>query len=258
MGRGPSRSVPVSLIVSHPRLQVVAELVEPGFDHHPQIHAKVEATPGQFCGSRWSCHRYEVEEGRVALTLRHTPYCASRSFESIPAKGGPTEDHPWSVGINVTVSAGAKDEVFVVTRRSPGLNSGGLWHVTANEGVELGDFARPQLEAGVARALAEEVGLNLSEDQVREVAVSTAFAAIPSLAALFFTIHLELGRLDVTFEDMVAARAHAPDAWESTEMVAVPAADFSEWRAQREWTPWAPFCWDQAASARSERGREAA
>lgn len=215
-------------------------------------HRELAGNPRLFCGPTAPVVDLTVTgEGTVALETAEVPYCRIHELELAPPGDTPARGRPWPIGLNITVSVEEDDQTLVVARRSSALAGGGAWHVTACESSEPSDFQNggDNQIAAAHRALREELGIDLPVGELRRVTLMHSLIRVRGAASLALAAHVSLGRLGVTFGEVVAGHARAEDGWESEQLTAVNARDFTAWAARQAWTPWGRTCWATTMTA---------
>lgn len=230
---------------------------EPLLAHDRDRHAALLARPGGFCGQSAAVTALAVGASRAVLRTSPMPYCAATAPRAV-VPGRPGRAVPFTLGWNVTVSVGDEDGTLIVARRHESLSAGGRWHVSANEGAEphdLPDAGRVDVTAVTARALHEELGVDVSWDELAPVTTAHSVFVVDGTAALGVAIHVTLGALGWTVDDVRASHRGAVDGWEASALAAVPARTdaVAAFAADGGWTPWAPVCFRGALSVLEHR-----
>lgn len=204
-------------------------------DHDPAFHAQIADDPRRFCVPLAVITDLSITDRSASVTWCPIPYCCR------------TSERYRTLGWNFVLTVDDGNRV-VVTRRHPSLSSGGLWHLSANEGAEPKDFASPahpgdRLGVGqiTARALREELGLDADPAHLDElVSLRGLFAVSGGLGAL---LHVPGEKLGWTGDQVLRSHAEAPDGWEGEPVIVDRSRGAFEALAPSSgWTAWGLPC----------------
>jgi len=201
-----------------------------GHDWSPDVAAEAArllAKPGGFNESRLVPTVWTRSGDRIRMDLWESDYAysqtARRKWADLPAaeRAGllayrPGRSAPlYACGLGLTLTVLTADGQAVITQRAAGLAHGatGAWLASATEGLVTGDAPGGALDVAAAarRAAVEELGL---PGDVPVRCEGLCLDAATNHAGVLVTV--DLAAAGVTFADVLAARASAVDAWESS------------------------------------------
>lgn len=211
--------------------------------------------PGMFCGAVATIGRADPSADRRSVTLEWAPTWYCNTFAPDDRQDmARRETFGWNVV--VTFEEGGR---VVVMRRARTTLLGGLWSVSANEGVEPADMPEGTAVAAVdaasvtLRSIREELGVRPGRSLLEAASSTVGVFKVPGAAGYGALVAIDADLLGVEQRSLSDRQRSAEGAQEGTVEIQ-PTLRLSG--LGRSWTPWSLECLNLAAEhVRSSRER---